>query len=77
MKELRKENDLTQADAARLLNVSQRTYADYELGAVRIPVECIIRLAYHYNTSVDNILAVSPAGRVEESYIQRLSTAAK
>ena len=72
MKELRKEHGLSQADAAKLLDVSQRTYADYELGVVRVPMDCIVRLAYHYNTSIDYISAVCHDSRVDEAYIRDL-----
>jgi transcriptional regulator with XRE-family HTH domain len=64
---------MTQADAAELLNVSQRTYADYELGLVRIPVDCLARLAYHYNTSMDYITAICKDGKIDESYINDLT----
>ena len=44
---LREDNDYTQSYIASLLNVGQRTYADYELGKTRIPVESLIKLAKH------------------------------
>ena len=33
---LREDRDKTQTDIARLLNIGQRTYCDYELGKTRI-----------------------------------------
>ena len=36
---LREDNDYTQTQIASLLNVGQRTYADYELGKTRIPID--------------------------------------
>ena len=40
---LREDNDYTQTTIARILNVGQRTYADYELGKTRIPVDSLIK----------------------------------
>lgn len=60
---LREDNDKTQADIAKLLNVGQRTYCDYELGKTRIPVDSLIILAKLYNVSMDFICGVSDAPR--------------
>ena len=56
---LREDNDYTQQQIADILNVGQRTYADYELGKTRIPVDSLIRLAWYYNVSMDYISGVS------------------
>lgn len=32
LRELREDNDLTQTDVAKLLNISQRAYSGYETG---------------------------------------------
>lgn len=41
---LREDNDYTQSRIAGLLNIGQNTYADYELGKTRIPVDSLIKL---------------------------------
>ena len=51
---LREDNDYTQ-----ILNVGQRTYADYELGKTRIPVESLIKLAEFYNVDMNYITGLS------------------
>lgn len=56
---LREDCDETQADIAKLLNVGQRTYCDYELGKTRIPVDSLIVLAKLYNVSMDYICGLS------------------
>lgn len=56
---LREDNDYTQSYIASLLNVGQRTYADYELGKTRIPVESLIKLAKHYNVDMNYISGIS------------------
>ena len=56
---LREDNDFTQTYIASLLNVGQRTYADYELGKTRIPVDSLIILAKFYNVDMNYITGVS------------------
>ena len=56
---LREDNDFNQTQIAELLNVGQKTYSDYELGKIRIPIDSIIILAKHYNVSLDYICGVS------------------
>ena len=59
IRELREDNDYNQSQIAEILNVGQKTYSDYELGKTRIPIDSIIKLAKHYNVSVDYICGVS------------------
>ncbi len=59
IRSLREDNDLTQSQVARLLQVGQRTYCDYELGNTRIPVDSLIILARHYNVSMDYICGLT------------------
>ena len=56
---LREDNDKTQAEIATLLKVGQRTYCDYELGKIRIPIDSLIVLAKLYNVSMDYICGTS------------------
>lgn len=56
---LREDNDFNQTQIAELLNVGQKTYSDYELGKIRIPIDSIIVLAKYYNVSLDYICGVS------------------
>ncbi len=55
IRNLREDHDYTQAYIARILNVGQRTYADYELGKTRIPLDSMIKLAKLYDVSMDYI----------------------
>lgn len=59
IREIREDNGLTQQKIADLLNVGQRTYADYESGKTRIPVDSLLILAKHYDVSVDYISGAS------------------
>ncbi len=55
LRDLREDHELTQSAVASILHVGQRTYADYELGKTRIPLESMIILAKYYNVSMDYI----------------------
>ena len=56
---LREDNDYTQSRIAGLLNIGQNTYADYELGKTRIPVDSHIKLAQFYNVDMNYITDIS------------------
>ena len=56
---LRLDADLSQEDIAKILNIGQRTYCDYELGKTRIPVDSLITLAQFYHVSMDYICGIS------------------
>lgn len=59
IRSLREDHDYSQTQIAKLLNVGQRTYADYELGNTRIPVDSLIKLAKHYDVDMNYITGVS------------------
>ncbi len=59
IRNLREDHDYTQVQIANLLNIGQRTYADYELGNTRIPVDSLIILAKLYDVSMDYICGLS------------------
>lgn len=59
IREIREDNSLTQQKVADLLNIGQRTYADYESGKTRIPIDNIMILAKFYNVSMDYITGAS------------------
>lgn len=56
---LREDHDQTQTQVADILHVGQRTYADYELGNTRIPVDSLIKLARYYNVDMNYITGIS------------------
>lgn len=59
IREIREDNQLTQQKVADLLNIGQRTYADYESGKTRIPVDNLMKLAKFYDVSMDYITGAS------------------
>lgn len=56
LKELREDQDLYQKDIAKILNMSQTGYSQYETETNDIPTEILKRLADFYNTSIDYLL---------------------
>ena len=59
LKELREDRDLTQAQLAKYLNMSQTGYSKYETGENDVPTKILIELAKFYNVSVDYILELT------------------
>lgn len=59
IRSLREDKDLTQTDVAKLLNIGQKTYSDYELGKTRIPLDSALILAKYYNVSMDYLSGAS------------------
>ena len=53
MKELRRANNLSQSDVAKVLHCTQVAYGMYELGKRRISVENLVKLARYYRVSLD------------------------
>lgn len=53
LRDLREDNDKSQADIALLLGMKQQQYARYESGVQEIPLHHLITLAKYYNVSLD------------------------
>ncbi|MCL2698228.1 MAG: helix-turn-helix transcriptional regulator [Oscillospiraceae bacterium] len=56
VKALRKENNLSQNEIAKALNISRSAYGNYERGARNFSLEVLWRLADHYDISLDYLL---------------------
>ena len=59
IKDLREYHFLTQQKVANQIHVAQRTYADYESGKIRMPIDRLLVLAEYYNVSMDYISGAS------------------
>jgi len=53
---IREDRDLKQRDIAKLLNVSQNTYSQYETGVISLTAEVLIKLSDYYQVSIDYLL---------------------
>lgn len=63
IRNLREDEDLTQEDVAKILNISQTTYSRYESGSLDLPSQSLIKLAEFYSVSVDYLLGISNSKR--------------
>lgn len=59
LKELREYKDITQAEMAKILNISQQHYSLYETGKTVMNVEKLIVLCKALNVSADYVLGLS------------------
>ena len=55
---LREDADLSQSQIAELLHVGQRTYSDYELRKIRLPLDSAVCLAKYYNVDMNYICGI-------------------
>ena len=53
---IREDRDLKQKDIAKILNVSQNTYSQYETGVIALTAEILMKLADYYEVSIDYLL---------------------
>ena len=63
IRSLREDADKTQGQIAALLHIGQKTYSDYELGKIRIPVDSLLLLARYYDVSMDYICGLTEIRR--------------
>lgn len=59
IRSLREDNDINQLEIAKILNVGQKTYSDYETRKIRIPLDSVIILAKYYNVDMNYICGIS------------------
>ena len=59
IRNLREDRDLTQTDIAKVLQMSQTGYSQYEIGKNDIPTQVLKKLAVYYNTSTDYLLELT------------------
>lgn len=58
LRQLREDKDYTQTEIAKILNVSQITYSQYERGVRGLPLEHLKTLCLFYGISSDYILGI-------------------
>lgn len=56
LRAIREDNDIKQKDVAKVLNVSQNTYSQYENGVIALTAEVLIKLSDFYDVSIDYLL---------------------
>ena len=56
LRAIREDRDIRQREIAKVLNVSQNTYSQYETGVISLTAEVLIKLSDYYNVSIDYLL---------------------
>ena len=74
LRDLREDHDLLQKDIAAYLNCSQVSYSYYEIGLRNIPIECLIKLARFYHTSVDYQLGLTDQKKPYSTHREKRSS---
>jgi len=59
LRDLREDQDWTQNDLVKILDMHKTTYTNYEQGKREIPFSLAIRLAKLYNVSLDYIAGLT------------------
>lgn len=55
IKELREDSDLTQAQMAEIIGITQRTVSYYENNQREVPISVLIKYANYFNVSLDYV----------------------
>ena len=58
LRDLREDNDKTQAEIAEVLNITYQQYQLYESGKREMPMHHFITLASYYNISLDYLAGI-------------------
>ncbi len=56
LRAIREDRDIKQKDIAKILNISQNTYSQYETGVIELTAQTLVKLADFYNVSIDYLL---------------------
>lgn len=59
IRDMRIDRGLTQKEVAKVINVNQNTYSQYEIGVLNYPLDVVIKLAKFYGTSVDYLVGLT------------------
>ena len=59
IKDLREDRDLTQAQVAKAIGITQRKYSYLETGTQQLTDEILVKLSKFYGVTVDYILKLS------------------
>ena len=59
IRDMRIDRGSTQKEVAKVINVKQNTYSQYEIGVLNYPLDVVIKLAEFYETSVDYLVGLT------------------
>ena len=64
LKNLREDNDLTQAQCAKIAHISKNSYIRYENDERMIPLDTAIAFAKYYHVSLDYLAKLSNTSKI-------------
>lgn len=59
LRNVREDNDLTQAELGKLLNKSQQGYNHIEAGRAELKIEDLVKICKFYNLSADYLIGLT------------------
>ena len=59
IRDLRNDRGLSQSEVAKVLNVKQNTYCQYEIGVINYPLDLVVKLAEFYDVSMDYLVGLT------------------
>ena len=73
LKEIRKSRKLTQNDVAKMLNIAQGTYSNWEQGKYEPDQESLKKLSEIYRVSIDYLLGIEkePQAEASDSFLRK------
>lgn len=72
LKDIREDNDISQEEMAKILDVNRSTYSLWELGINIIPLKKLCDFADYFNYSIDYVLGISN-NRLSKNLIKGLN----
>ena len=67
LKKLRNQNNLTQEEFAKIMNITQFTYCNYEKGKTQAPIDVLCKIADYYGVTVDYLIDHEAKGFIDLS----------
>lgn len=64
IKALREDNDITQTELSKYLNIAQNTYSQYENGKRDIPINTLVELCKFFHVSSDYVLGLADSKNI-------------
>lgn len=64
LKEIRKQNKLTQDQVASIIGVAKTTYCNYENGVREIDIDTLKKLSHYYNVTIGYLLGVEETDKI-------------
>ena len=67
IKELREDNDLSQGQLSKMLNIGQQTLSQYESNKRKLPIDLLERYSERFNVSIDYIMGKTDNPEINKS----------